>query len=115
MRNHEILARFQDIAKLQEYLYVNPEHHINVETTIGGTMVLRMDDEANVMAQFGQVSDSRLFNYNASLSVSVWLDIIDQLEEQPAQDFPGNFKNRWEEVKFIVATGRTVRSNRKAG
>lgn len=113
MRDSEILDRIQDVAKLQEYLYLNPDSSIQVETGLGRTMTMWMDDKGNVMAKLDNVSEAIPFNYNNMLSLPVWLNIIDQLEEQPAQRSPESFKTRWEEVKFDVAVSRTIRSMRK--
>ena len=112
MRDKDTLKAFKDVTTLQQYLFLNPCNHIMVETELSGRLALTMDDNADVWAT-PQVVGVSTFKYNSMLSCPVWMDILEQVKEQPPETFFCQFKTRWEEIQFLVAVGNTL--NSKAG
>ena len=37
-----------------------------------------------------------------TMTINVTLDVIEQLKEEPAVEFPQRFENRWEEIKMLT-------------
>ena len=99
-RNNTILIRgFDDIVILLRYLYMNENHKVVVDNSLCRLEIgLRPDLRFSVKnLNFPLLPDSV-----RALELDEMLAIIDQLEEEPAQEYPDSFKNRWEEIKDIT-------------
>lgn len=115
MRTKDMLKDFDAIRKLWTYLYADENRTIQVDNAIGAGLELRMREDGSVMARLVRpVLDGTLGDgapescYDEMLSIPVWLGIIEQLKERECTEFPGKFKNRWDEISFQAAIVDTL-------
>lgn len=102
MRTKDVLARFEDIKLLHQYLYMDDTHFIEIINAIGVHLRLRMDDQGRILCQNMNFPDVPETNWSENMTIPTTLAIIDQLDtEMPAIEFPKRFHNRWDEIKTI--------------
>lgn len=100
MRDIDSFNRIADVAKVQQYLYADPNNKIDVVNAVDAPLRLTMRDDFVVMARNMNFPDGSAFEFSGSLAE--WDGILEQLENQPSEK-PGAFKSRWEEIKFELA------------
>lgn len=107
MRTNDILLDgFNDIRTLQRYLYMSEEHYIEVKNVIGVKLRIRMGENLHYYCKNMNFPDSKETCYSDSMTNETILNIIDQLRENPATEFPNGFKSRWDEIKAL--SGETI-------
>lgn len=105
MRTRDMLIEgFENIKILQQYLYMSEEHSILIYNSIGVPLRLRMDDNGRYMCQNMHFPDLPETCWDKIMTVNVTLNVIEQLKEEPAVEFPQRFENRWEEIKALTQT-----------
>lgn len=103
MRTKDILLKgFEDIKILQQYLYVDESHVIQVENTIGVLLEISMNDKCRYLSRNMNYPDFPPMDFTSSMDIDTMLGIIEQLKEQESKEFPQTFKNRWEEIKTMT-------------
>ena len=101
MRAKENLMKFNDMKILYQYLYLSEDNFIDVKNSIGVTLRLRMNDNMAILCQNMNFPDFPQSNWSDQMIINTVFDIVDQLKEVPAIEFPEKFSNRWEEIKTI--------------
>lgn len=98
MRDSVTLVKgMEDVKVLLQYLYMAEEHHIVVKNSIDVPLQISMDEDGNFSClnlNFPNVPPMKPYDF----PISSMLAAIDQLKEQPAEEFPKRFKNRWDEI-----------------
>lgn len=103
MRTNDILLDgFENIKILQQYLYMSEEHFIEVENSIGVHLQIRMRENLHYYCKNMNFPDLPDACWSDNMHPETMIAIIDQLQEQPAVEFPKRFKSRWEEIKCIT-------------
>lgn len=102
MRTKDTLIAFEDeLAVLLQYLYMDPDASIRVRNAVT-TMEIRMTDSCGFLAKNLQFPDLPEMNYTSEMTVPVMFGIIEQLKQNPPEQYPKRFKNRWEEIKDLT-------------
>lgn len=120
MRNTDVLLDdLPDVLTLCQYLYMKEENCVEVPGAVPGTVFrLSMDEELNIVSRFKPKFGDRESEFmppavDREMTVKGLLNVVDNLKEMPAVEFPKSFKNRWDEVRTIalgtVATNRMKR------
>lgn len=108
MRTTDVLLQgFENIKILQQYLYISEEHSITITNCIGVQLQIRMGENLHYYCKnmnFPNLPDAC---WSDNMHPTTMLNIIDQLKEIPAIEFPQSFANRWEEIKMITMTNVT--------
>lgn len=108
MRERSVLKTMEDLKTILQYLYLDESHTIKVENVIQVPFELSMDDQGNLLGQNLNFPELPKTNWNEALTVPNIRDMVSQLEEQDAVQFPGSYPNRWEEIKGIVSIQMAV-------
>lgn len=102
MRTKQMLMNgFEEIKKLQQYLYMNKDNFIEITNIINVKLRIRMDEDLNYYClnmNFPDVPEAR---WSEEMTNETMLAIIEQLKKAPAIEFPERFKNRWDEIHNI--------------
>lgn len=110
MRTNDILLEgFQDILTLQRYLYMNEDHSVTVENTIGVKLEIRMREDLEYTCKNKDFPEFPESNWSDRMTNATMLDIISQLKEEPAVEYPEAFCSRWDEIKWV--TSATIGQN----
>lgn len=109
LKTRDMLFRIEDYSILMQALGLG--HRITINNGLTDLEIF-MTEDLDIKAINLNFPDLPPYNYNEEMSLrNVILDVIPQLEEQPASgEFNGGFKNRWAELKTI--TNDTVGFNR---
>lgn len=111
MRNKETLIHdFENIKILQQFLYMSSEHRITIKNAIGIELELRMDENLHYYCRNTKFPDSPETCWSDNMNNETFLAIIDQLQENKAEDFPEFYESRWEEI--TVMCKMTIAANR---
>lgn len=105
MRDKNLLFAFDDIALLQQYLYLDGGHKIRVKNTLGVALELSMDGYGRVWSQNMDIPEAPPLQQDPS--PSAWMGIIRQLKAQPLEEFAGfsaggAYRSRWDEIGAIT-------------
>lgn len=109
--NITLLEGFEDIKTLQQYLYMSEDHHIRITNCLNVPLELRMDEQCQYWCQNLHFPELPETNWSSNMTIETMLDIIYDLQNTPATEFPDRFKNRWEEIKTL--TRMTVAVNKQ--
>ena len=96
-----LLDDFENMKLFCQYLYLDENNRIryfNVMTTLE----IRMNDNYSFKAKNLKFPDIPEMHFDENMSPGNILGIIDVLKEQPAEEYPDRFSNRWDEVKTIT-------------
>lgn len=112
-RNKGGLRDIDDIAILLKYLYIDENACVIVENSIGLHLKIMMNEHLGLTKVLldGAVKDQHPIEDN-DMTPSVLHDVVSQLKEQPAAQFPERFKNRWEEIKTITSSNLALNEMR---
>lgn len=108
MRERSVLKTMEDLKTILQYLYLDESHIIQVENIIQVPFELSMDDQGNLLGQNLNFPELPKTNWNEALTVPNIRDMVSQLKEQKAVQFPDSYPNRWEEIKGIVSIQMAV-------
>lgn len=98
-RTRDILVDgFDDIKKLLQYLYMSEDHKVVCNN---GICDLEFSMTPGMAIMVRNMNFPDLPPTYRELNLAEMLGIIEMLEEMPPTEFPGSFKNRWEEVNTI--------------
>lgn len=106
MRSSDILFGLEDIAILQQYLYLDPANTIQVKNSINVPLEFSMNDDGIIMLKNLNFPDNPA--HKEDVSIPTWLAIIDQLKEQPLKNMADwtvnkeQYKTRWDEIVAIT-------------
>ena len=101
-RNKGGLRDIDDIAILLKYLYMDEKAYVIVENSIGLHVKIMMNEHLGLAKiLLDGVVKNQLITEN-DMTPAVLSAVVSQLKEQPAEQFPETFKNRWEEIKNIT-------------
>ncbi len=92
---------FEDIKTLCQYLYMSEDHEILIHNMINVPLKIYIRDDLEIMCQnmnFPELEPMHL----GDATPSKLHDIVCCLKEEPALEFPDNFKNRWDEIENIT-------------
>ena len=105
MRTRDILVdAFDDILILQRYLYISEKNHIEITNSIGVKLRIRMEENLHYYCKNTNFPDIPESYWSDNMTNDTMLAIIGQLKEAPAVEYPGHFRSRWEEIKFLTAS-----------
>lgn len=104
-RNKGGLRDIDDIAILLKYLYIDEDAYVIVENSIGLHLMISMNEHLGLSKVLldGVIKDQPPMEDN-EMTPLVLSAVVSQLKEQPAEQFPERFKNRWEEIKTITSS-----------
>ena len=107
MRDFEMLNDIADISILLQYLYMDENNKITFNNGIAD-MQIRMTDKLGVLSKNLNFPDIPEQNYSEMMFPANLVGIIDVLKEQKPEEIKNCFKNRWEEIKAVVAFHNTL-------
>lgn len=102
MRDKSFLFKFEEIATLYQYLYLEESHSIEITNILGVILRLRMDERGHILCQNTNFPDLPESDWSETMTISVACDRIEQLKDTPAVEFPNRFQNRWEEIEAVT-------------
>lgn len=108
MREKALLFKFEDIATLYQYLYLEEQHTIEITNVLGVVLRLRMTDTGHILCQNTNFPDLPESDWSETMTVSVACSILSQLKNMPAVEFPHRFQNRWEEIQTLTKTQLSI-------
>ena len=109
MRKREMLIDgFEKVKTLMQYLYMSEDHYVEVENAIGVKLRISMRDDLNFYCLNMNFPDVHASRWSNEMTIPVMFDIISQLEDSPAEEFPKRFVSRWEEITEIVKTSLSL-------
>lgn len=104
MRTKDILLNDFDEAKiLYQYLYMSPSHKIRINNGLCD-LDISMTDNFGFRAVNLNFPDNPPLDYTEIMTLAQTLGIIEYLKSQPAVEYVGSFKSRWDEIKTITET-----------
>lgn len=107
MRDKQTLIGMNKIATLLQHLYIAEGNTITVENAIGVKLEISMDEHCRfVCKNLNHPTVPPMVGYD--FPISSQLAAIEQLEEQPAMEFPKRFKSRWEEIETITRSNMAL-------
>ena len=96
-----LVEGMENVKILLQYLYMDEGNHIIVKNVIDVPLKISMDEAGNfecINMNFPVLLPMKNYDF----PISSMLAAIEQMEEQPAAEFPERFKNRWEELKQLT-------------
>jgi len=122
MRTTDVIMKdFPAVIDLLTYLYADENHEVIVPGMIPGTeFKIKMDEHCNILSAFKPriASDGKdefsNFAIDRNITIRQLINVIANLKEMPAVEFPTAFKNRWDEVKTIAGTIRGLNMDRRS-
>lgn len=109
MRTKDVLIDgFEDIKILQQYLYMNEEHTITIKNRMNTNLRIHMNEHGCYLCENLVFPHLTPTNQTEHMTIPTMLSIIQQLKEQPAEQFPKIFENRWEEIQEICRTNLAI-------
>lgn len=106
-----LLEGFEDIKTLQQYLYMSEDHRIRITNCLNVPLELRMDEHGDYWCQNLHFPESPETNWSSNMTIETTLDVIYDLQNTSAVEFPDRFESRWEEIKTL--TRMTVAINKQ--
>lgn len=104
MRTKDILLNsFDEVKVLYQYLYMSPDHKIRVNNGLCD-LEISMTDSLGFRAVNLNFPDNLPLDYTETMTLAQTLGIIEYLKSQPAVEYVGSFKSRWDEIKTITKT-----------
>lgn len=104
MRTKDILLNDFDEAKiLYQYLYLSSDHKIRVNNGLCD-LDISMTDNCRFRAVNLNFPDNPPLDYTETMTLEQTFGIIEYLKSQPAVEYVGCFKSRWDEIKTITET-----------
>lgn len=99
-----MIKGFEDIKVLYQFLYQSEEHYIEIPSVTGSIITLHMSQECRFIGKNSALPDIPEIDYTCDMSIPMLLQIIQELKNTPAIEFPKRFENRWEEIMTISNT-----------
>ena len=96
------LDAIDDISMLLKYLYMDEDAYVLFENSIGVKFKLTIDKNLELTRTMVNGVSSPVSIDGNDITPSVLLAIVEQIKEQPAEQFPDRFTNRWEEIKTMT-------------
>lgn len=96
-----LVEGMENVKILLQYLYMDERNHIIVKNVIDVPLKISMDEAGNfecINMNFPDLPPMKNYDF----PISSMLAAIEQMEEQPAAEFPERFENRWEEIKQLT-------------
>lgn len=109
MSQKESVDIFEDIKKLQQYLYIG--NSVTIKNAINVELEITMDKSFNYWCKNMNFPQNPPMEFSSEMTIPVIIDIIDQLKETSPQMANTQLKSRWEEVKTEIAMYNTVLAN----
>lgn len=109
MRTKSMLNKFDDVNTLIKYLYMYEDKSITVKNSMNIDIEIKIDDECNLY-RANDVTNLKVF---LNLSYSELLNVVEQLKEIPAIEFPNRFSSRFEEIKTMTNMSLALNTTRK--
>ena len=110
MRSRDVLLNdMRDVLLLCQYLYAKEGNYVEIPGAVPGTMFrFSMDEDMNIVSSFKPnlgTGDEKWTSpsIDSEMTVKKLSDVVENLKEMPAVQFPKAFKNRWEEVRMTAA------------
>ena len=110
MRSKDVLLNdLRNVLLLCQYLYAKEGNYVEVPGMVPGTMFrFSMDEDMNIVSSFKPnfgTGDEKWTepSIESGMTVKKLSDVVENLREMPAVQFPKTFKNRWEEVRMSAA------------
>ena len=101
MRTVDTLIELEEISVLYQYLYMNEDHFVTIDNGLA-KLEIRMNEDCYFKAKNLNFPDLPDLNYTDMMVVPNLLGIIDQLKNNPPEEFKNEFKSRWEELRAIT-------------
>ena len=106
MRDRDTLKLIEDIAKLNQYLYMNEDHFIEYNQDDGITLEIRLDENLDYISKYakscGALSHLVPLRVTSSMTLTTLKGIIENIKKQKPKMENTRFKNRWEEIESIT-------------
>lgn len=101
MRTVDTLIELEEISVLYQYLYMNEDHFVTIDNGLA-KLEIRMNEDCYFKAKNLNFPDLPDLNYTDMMVVPNLLGIVDQLKNNPPEEFKNEFKSRWEELRAIT-------------
>ena len=108
MRTKDFLYGINEIPTLLQWLYLSEKNTVTVENAIGVKLELSMTDEGRILSRNLNFPELEPHGFDSELNTDSLLSIIEQLKENPAEQFQEQYASRWEEIKSLTAMQMTV-------
>ena len=102
------LDAIDDISMLLTYLYMDENAYVTFENSIGVKFKLTIDKDLELTRTMINGASRPVSMDGNDITPSVLLTIVEQIKEQPAEQFPNRFTNRWEEIKTMTLSNITL-------
>lgn len=100
MRDKDILKLMEEIAILNQFLYMEENNYVEFKNG-DFIRVLKINENLDYVASIKNFSLIPL-KVNSDMNIRVLGDIVEQLKEQKPLMKNTNFKSRWEEIKNVT-------------
>lgn len=108
MRTRAFLHGIDEIPTLLKWLYLSEKNTVTVENVIGVKLELSMTDEGRILSRNLNFPELEPHGFDSELNTDSLVSIIEQLKENPAEQFPDRYASRWDEIKTLTAMQMTV-------
>ena len=107
MRRKDVLFKLEDISILLQYLYMSEAHSVVINNGLTDLRI-RLDENLNAWCQNLTFPDTPELRFDTELSPEGCVDIIWELSQHPAVEFPDRFDNRWDEIKELTRANMSL-------
>lgn len=109
MRDKNILLKsFEEIKILQQYLYMNENNSVTMRNKLGVQVQIRMTDSLQYLGKNLNFPNVPEMNFDGDMNIKVFMELIRQLKDQPAEIYPNRFNNRWDEISELITSNLAV-------
>ena len=107
--NDTLLKELPEALTLCQYLYMDKDNSVKVPGMVPGTWFrYTMNEDLDIIEQFmpnlGERHPKEWMppSIDREMTVSKLCNVVRNLKELPAEEFPDSFSNRWEEINRIT-------------
>jgi hypothetical protein len=108
MRDRGVLINaFPEVLTLCQYLYMKQENCVEVPGMVPGTWFrYSMNEDLDIVEQFkpsfGDSEEWMPRGVDKDMTIRKLRNVVENLKDLPAREFPSCFNSRWEEIERIA-------------
>lgn len=103
MRIKENFKKLDDVSIIYKYLYMSEDNKITFNNGLAN-LTIRMNENFAILCKNENFPNLPETFFGDTFTLHYATTLIDVLKEQPAEEHPNLFKNRWEEIETLVKT-----------